>query len=400
MRVLIAEDDRISRRMLARRLEQWGHDVVAAANGREAWEAFQNDEFSIVVSDWMMPEMDGLELVRRIRNARADGYVFVILLTAKSQKEDIVVGMEAGADDFLSKPFDQAELRVRLRAGERILELEHDLARQNRRLQAANQRMERDLDAAAKVQQSLLPTSLPQVDRAEFAWSFRPCDQLAGDILNVFSLDDRHVGMYVADVSGHGVAAALLAVAVSRVLTPQPSMSSLLVKPGEDGTGEDGTGKHVVPPATVARELNRRFQMAESGDRYFTIVYGVLDTQTREFRYVSAGHPPLVLHRGERPPELLPVEAFAVGWLDDVEYDEHLVQLAPGDRLLIYSDGVPEAMNGRLDQFGNERLTRSLTATRADCLADSVKSLRQDVERWCGDEGPKDDVSLLGLEIL
>src|SRR5262249_44455732 len=127
MKILIAEDEVVSRRLLQSRLERWGHEVVAATDGAEAWELFQAREFPIVISDWMMPRMDGLELIRRIRTRKHPGYVYAILLTSKSQKEDIVAGMEAGADDFLTKPFDRDELRVRLRAGQRVIELESAL---------------------------------------------------------------------------------------------------------------------------------------------------------------------------------------------------------------------------------------------------------------------------------
>ena len=117
MRVLIAEDDPISRTVLRKTLERWGHDVFAAPDGDQAWAAFQDAAFPVVISDWMMPGLDGLELVRRIRHHRQNGYVYTILLTARSQKEDIVEGMEAGADDFVTKPFDAGELHARLRAG-------------------------------------------------------------------------------------------------------------------------------------------------------------------------------------------------------------------------------------------------------------------------------------------
>jgi signal transduction histidine kinase len=134
VKVLIAEDDPVSRRLLQSHLEKWGHEVVAARNGVEAWERFQAGGFHIVISDWMMPELDGLELIRRIRAGRHPGYVYAILLTARSQKEDVIEGMEAGADDFVTKPFDREELRVRLRAGERIVHLEQSLTEQNRQL--------------------------------------------------------------------------------------------------------------------------------------------------------------------------------------------------------------------------------------------------------------------------
>ncbi|HJT77754.1 MAG TPA: response regulator, partial [Gemmataceae bacterium] len=134
MKVLIAEDDSISRRLLQMHLEKWGHQPTVAANGRRAWELFAAEEFPIVLTDWQMPEMDGLELVRRVRAAARPHYVYVILLTALSDKADVVKGMESGADDFIAKPFDREELRVRLRAGERVLGLERSLAEQNRAL--------------------------------------------------------------------------------------------------------------------------------------------------------------------------------------------------------------------------------------------------------------------------
>jgi signal transduction histidine kinase len=132
MRVLIADDEPVSRRLLEGYLQKWGYEVTAAPNGAEAWRLFQGTAFAIVITDWMMPEVDGLELIRRIRAAHRPGYVHATLLTAKAEKEDLVEGMEAGADDFLTKPFDREELRVRLRAAERLVNLERDLAEQNR----------------------------------------------------------------------------------------------------------------------------------------------------------------------------------------------------------------------------------------------------------------------------
>jgi two-component system NtrC family sensor kinase len=134
MKILIAEDDPVARRLLQSHLERWGHEVVAARDGAEAWRLFEGDDFRFVISDWMMPELDGVDLIRRVRSCPQSGYVYVILVTARAEKEDLVQGMEAGADDFLTKPCDREELRVRLRAGERILQLEQTLAEQNRAL--------------------------------------------------------------------------------------------------------------------------------------------------------------------------------------------------------------------------------------------------------------------------
>jgi signal transduction histidine kinase len=127
MKILIADDDSVSRHFLQYYLQKWGYDVTAAEDGAKAWRIFEDGLFPMVITDWMMPELDGAGLIRRIRASQRPGYVYAILLTARSQKEDLVEGMEAGADDFLTKPFDRDELRVRLRAGERIIRLEHHL---------------------------------------------------------------------------------------------------------------------------------------------------------------------------------------------------------------------------------------------------------------------------------
>ncbi|MHC5114795.1 MAG: SpoIIE family protein phosphatase [Planctomycetota bacterium] len=261
-------------------------------------------------------------------------------------------------------------------------------------LMAANQKMKRDLEAAALVQQSLLPQQTPDVRGTEIAWQYRPCDELAGDILNVFQLGPNHVGVYVADVSGHGVAASLLSVAVSRVMSPDISSSSLLVKPGENGGAPV-----IVPPAEVARELNDRFPMTEPANRYFTLLYGVIDVTTRTFRFVSAGHPPIVtVVPGEKPTHLR-AESWAIGWVPHTEFQEHVHVLQPGERLYLYSDGVPEAMDPAMKQFGDDRLIEFIDETRLVPLDKSVGSLMVRVEEWCSTTGPKDDITIVAVEV-
>lgn len=130
MKVLIAEDNLVSRRMLETFLRKWGYDIVITTNGREAWEVLQEPEApNLVISDWMMPDMDGLELCRRIREMERAEYIYFIILTSKGKKEDVITGLEAGADDYLIKPFNQDELKYRVKIGERIIELERRILR-------------------------------------------------------------------------------------------------------------------------------------------------------------------------------------------------------------------------------------------------------------------------------
>jgi sigma-B regulation protein RsbU (phosphoserine phosphatase) len=400
MKVLVADDDPVVRRLLEIYLQEWGHEVVLASDGERAWALFQECAFSIVISDWMMPDVDGLELVRRIRASEWQGYVYVILLTSKSRREDIVRGMEAGADDFMAKPFDRDELRVRLRAGVRILNLEQSLAQRNVELQAsnaglfsANQRMKQALDAAARIQRALLPTAVPELAGARFAWVFRPCEELAGDILNVIPLGQGILGLYLLDVSGHGVASALLSVTISRLLSPVREPTSLILR-CIAGTQE----YRVVPPVEVAEQLNRRFFFDPEAEQFFTIIYGILDLDGREFRFVSAGHPGLVyLPRGAAP-SIVSDSGLPIG-VSEYHYREHCLRVHPGDRLYLYSDGITEAMDpsGRL--FGNRGLLESIERGRACSLKDSLAALMGAVEEWRRGSPSADDVSLLAVEI-
>ncbi len=395
MKILIAEDEAVSRKMLLRTLQKWGYEVVAAENGKEALEAFEKDTFQMVITDWMMPEMNGLELVEKIRKSPENDYVYIIMLTAKSQKGDLVIGMETGADDFVAKPFDRGELQVRLRAGERIIRLEKKLSVRNAELERINQRMRVDLEAAAEIQQSLLPSEIPSIEGVDVAWEYRPCDELAGDILNVFKLDEEHLGFYVLDVSGHGVPAALLAVTVSRMLSPTTTdQASLLKKRDKE------TGNHLLtPPAEVANQLNRRFQMTPENGQFFTMLYGIIDVKTKELRYASAGHPGIIRISKHAEKAEMKVASLPIGFMEDTAYEEQVVQLYTGDRLYLYSDGIPEAENSEHDLYGTDRMVASLKQNAGLTLRESMQMLLVDVHLWA-QIALKDDATLMGIEMI
>ncbi len=272
-------------------------------------------------------------------------------------------------------------------------EAEDAFQQANERLRKVSQRMKRDLETAARVQQSLLPSELPELEGLKIAWAFRPCDELAGDFLNVIPLDERHVALYVVDVSGHGVAASLLSVTIGRLLTSRVSSSSLLVR-----QHKSELSPRVIAPKDVAKELNSRFPMEEQGELSFTMLYGVIDLKTLEFRFISAGHDPVVRLPKGSAPQMVECDGMTIGWAQDIDFTEEVIQLKSGDRIYLYSDGVPEAMNAQNDQFSRERMLDVITACRSDSLQESVSSLLASVESWCGERGPIDDVSILALE--
>lgn len=401
MRVLVAEDDRVTRTRLLSFLGEWGHETIAAADGNEAWQIFEEQRPDMVITDWLMPGMDGPALLEKIRgDSGASGkYVYAILLTSRSEKGDVVVGMESGADDFVAKPFDKDELRVRVQAAQRIIELEAALAEQNRQLEAANgvlisanRRMMESLEAAAKIQRSFLPEHPPELPRAEFAWIYEPCDELGGDTLNLVPLDEDRVGVYIMDVSGHGVPAALLSVHLSRYLTRSDEKKSVLRQSSENG------GRELTPPADVAAELNRHFEFDDESAQYFTALYGVLDLVANEFRYTSAGHPgPLIVSEGKG--RLSPARPPAIGFIPGARFKEDVVKVAPGDRLYFYTDGIFEIRSWEGEEFGQERMLDVLEKARELPLGESLKRVVKVTREWSGGEPFDDDVSLIGVEI-
>lgn len=192
MRILVAEDERITRASLARQLTSWGHEVVATEDGEQAWEAYQKAEFDLVLTDWEMPRLSGLELIERVRKAPGPNFVYVIMLTGRSEKADIVSGIEVGANDFVTKPFDRDELRVRLLAGERIVTLERALSRQNAELRDANVRIRNGLEAA-RVQRSMLPKELVLTKDVSTAWTYVPSEEIGGDAIGLALVDERYL---------------------------------------------------------------------------------------------------------------------------------------------------------------------------------------------------------------
>ena len=392
MKILIAEDEPIPRQLLQFQLEQWGHTVISAGNGRQAWELLQTHDCQLLITDWDMPEMTGIDLIRKIREAERAGYVYVILLTSKSERASVVTGLTTGADDYLAKPVDKNELKARLQSGQRIIAMEQQLAQQNRTLADANSKMKRDLHAAAQIQQAFLPSRSLNIPDVGVAWHYSPCTELAGDMLNVLRLDEHHVGVYVLDVSGHGVQAALLAVSACRALSNQQDPSSVLWE--RQGNSLD---YQLRAPAAVLRELNSRMTVPSLSEQYFTLFYGILNRLTGEFRYSVAGHPSPAHVSANGDVTFLPGDGLPVG-IAETDYDEQRLLLTPGERLVLYSDGVTESMNAAAVLFGNARLRHSLQTSSDQPLETVVATLLADVQTWRGTAPANDDVSLLILE--
>jgi phosphoserine phosphatase RsbU/P len=398
MKILVADDDPMQRLLLVELLKGHGHEVISACDGIAAWEALSRSGSSMVFTDWMMPRMNGLDLIRKIRSTDFGRYVYVILCTSRGSRADWIEGMRSGADDYVEKPVYEDELLARLGAGKRVIDLEQRLEDDNRQLAEINESLSKayetirkDLEAAARMQRSLLPVPCT-IQGLRCDSLFLPASAVAGDVFNFFPLSATVTGFYLLDVSGHGIPAAMLSVTLSKMLNSRASQGSPLVK-----TAADGIGYEIRPPQEAMAELNRRFQ--DQGDMYFTMVYGLLDNRTQRLQIVQAGHPePILLRRG-RPPVALGEGGFPVGMLPEMSYDALEYTLEIGDRLFLCSDGILECPNREDEQFGLDRFIEFLDRHRSEPLDALLKSMELTIRKWGGSSDFADDVSLLALEM-
>ena len=260
-------------------------------------------------------------------------------------------------------------------------EAEHALLR-------SKEALEHDLHLAARIQQTLLPPPDMHVRGFRLAHAFRPCTDLAGDAVGIVPLPRGQVGLYLLDVSGHGVGAALLSFTLNHLLSPSLE-GALLVEDTE-------AGPDIVVPSRVAERLNRQFPMDRTR-QYFTLVYGTLDESSGQFRYVMAGHPLPVLLAKDASPAPINGSGLPIGMIEDARFEDETVTLRTGDRLYFYTDGVTEALNAAEQEFGYAGLVEAIERYRDRPLREGLDLIADRVRDWSGGQ-LRDDVSLLGVE--
>lgn len=319
--ILVIDDDLAIQMLLKRVLTKQGYHVVVASSGGEALNIMAKETPALVISDWIMPGISGLEVCRQIKSNPRLAPTFFILLTSLGTVEDKVKGLDAGADDFLCKPIELYELQARVRAGLRLHQLSRDLKQQKELLEA-------ELTEAAAYVSSILPEPLRE-DHLRVETRFIPCSQLGGDSFDFYWLDEDHFVVYLLDVAGHGLRAAL----------PSLSVINLVRSQGL------GNGVRYDRPNEVMAALNQTFQINERNDKYFTMWYGIYERSSRCLTYTCGGHPPALLVYPDQTAKILKTPGFPVGMFPDAEYESECVAIPENSSLYVFSDGIYELNN-------------------------------------------------------
>ncbi|MBI2419252.1 MAG: SpoIIE family protein phosphatase [Ignavibacteriales bacterium] len=399
MNILIAEDLAQNRLILESYLKHLGHTVIAATDGSEAYDILCKSQINFLITDWVMPKMTGPELCSKIRSEILDRYVYIIIITAHTEAGEVVKALEAGADDFLKKPFHPAELKCRIATGNRILELEKRLEENNARLRKANQDLNRayaivknDIDMAAYLQRELLPDKRKSIEGYAFDWLFMPTSGVAGDIFNFGKTDFGTIDFYQIDVAGHGVASAMLAYTLSKFL-------GFMQRPVQFNIVEILTDTmDPKRPSYMMDRLNTMFYKENDAMQFFTVCYGSIEPGTGKIFLSRAGHPMPILTRPGSDGHIVNTKGMPVGILKETEFDDEMVILSPGSRIFLYSDGVIDAVNSEGEMFGFDRLNAFLSVNSAKPLREVIEALKQMLIAWKGDEKFEDDISVLAIE--
>lgn len=398
-RVLVVDDSKLQRKLLTIALKKWGFEVEEAESGAEALKLAAENRPDLVLSDWMMPGMSGLELCQRFREFDGDEYCYFILLTSKSDKEEVARGLDSGADDFLSKPVDNNELRARISAGERLIEMQRNMVQANRalsdtlgELQQLYDNIDSDLKEAKKLQQSLVRERFRAMPVGNLSLMLRSSGHVGGDLVGFFEAGHRHIGLYALDVSGHGISSALMTARLAGYLSSASPDQNVALQKNSKG--------EFVPraPDEVVADLNNLVLNEMETEHYFTLLLAFVELETGLMTLSQAGHPHPAVQRASGAIEMIGTGGFPVGLLSGVEFDKFELTLSRGDRILILSDGVTECPGPdgtMLDEDGLTALMQGLAGTRGP---EFLEALIWQLTEFNGSEDFPDDVSAILFE--
>ena len=379
--ILIVDDEKIVRMVAKKRLAKLQYRLLEANNGEEALAMLDQEPVDLILSDWVMPGLDGPGLCEAIKRHERYRTIHFILMTALDHPTQIAEGLSRGADDFLSKTASDHEIISRIRAGLRARQLMMDVEQSNRLLSQKQAELHSELRSASTFVRGLLPRTGEVVPGVRVEWEFLPSSHLGGDFFQVARWGDDHLGLMVLDMSGHGIGPALRAVSLSLFFNGEHMQQMF---PSYD-------------PGEILTSLNQQYPMSDDGE-YFTIWVGVWQCSTRLLRYATAGHPGSIVVKRDRSSVVLGERSWPIGFSDDEVYGTDFITVNPGDRMYLFSDGIYEVMNSQGEIWGRKRLQEALEEVASQPMQSGLSRIIEQSRTWNAQGGFEDDVALLGVE--
>jgi sigma-B regulation protein RsbU (phosphoserine phosphatase) len=372
--ILVVDDTPLNIGVISGALKD-SYKTKVATNGEKALAlASAEEKPDLILLDIMMPGMDGYEVCSRLKADPATSEIPVIFLTGQTSAEDETRGFEVGAVDYVHKPFSPAVVKARVRSHILLREARAQLASQ---LLALNT----ELEMARQIQLSILPHSIPKLAGLDIAAHYLPMTSVAGDFYDFIQIDDKHIGILIADVSGHGLPSALIASMLQVALT--------------------GQAGHASEPAKVLLGLNRAL-CGKFTHNFVTAAYVYVDVENNLMRYAGAGHPPMLQWRNSTGKAAQVLEnGLVLGIIEDASYEALEFPLEPGDRYVLYTDGILEAANSAQEQFGADRLMSFIKNHNHLEAEPFSQTLLNDLAGWSNqtvDQGQQDDITLLVID--
>ena len=364
--------------MLVRTLSSAGYDCYESDNGAETLKLVHSEQPSLLLLDFDMPGLDGAEVLKRMRADRdsAVAQIPAIMLTGHGGEESEVLCLEAGADDFVTKPINTAVLRARIETQLRLRSMRRQLQQQKEELEEWRDNLERDLAAARLTQQSLIPQKPPTLPGWEVAACYRPVIQVGGDIYGWLRVRDGRTLFWIADATGHGASAALLT-----------ALAKLLF--------HHGSVEHDAP-AAIMQAVNSDFRNIFGARSFMTAMCVVLDPTSGRANVVGAGHPPLLIARHDGGVDSVASSAPPLGLVERARFIETIVDLRPGDAFLLYTDGLFGAANGEKPRLTPEHLAKMIDPSVPSAEALLTSMMNQAMPPDCEHPLP-DDVAALAV---
>lgn len=364
-----------------RKIRKGEYDFSFAHNGLEALTMLlKNKDYDIILSDINMPEMDGLTLLTKI-NEMQNPALKCIMVSAYGDMGNIRQAMNNGAFDFATKPIDLDDLSLTIEKAIEQIRYIKTMQQEHSQLES----IKGDLAIAREIQQAILPRIFPpfpeNAEQLDIAALMNAAKDVGGDFYDFFRIDDQRIGFVVADVSGKGVPAAIF-MAVSRTLIR-------------------ATGVRGVSPAECISYSNELLAQESANSMFVTAFYGIYNLTTGQVTYTNAGHNPPYLMKADGTILQLPFSSdLVVGAIDDFKYSEETLQLEHGDTLLLYTDGVTEAINSGDEEFGEQRLQAVLAQLTSNSSQDIIERIKACVSDFAGEAEQSDDITLLAIKRL